>query len=221
MRISGKECFVIASLLVCCLSGCEEDAHNDKKQEEPQDGKCLELCSESPEYKCMQDGIARCEDDADGCAVWKTFEKCSKGQFCDPSSFKCVEECSEKCDPKASKKCTDKGVEICESDDNGCAVWETFKKCSEGQFCDSTSFECVEGCSEKCDPEASKKCTDKGIEICEPDENGCAVYRVEPCESGQHCDEEQLKCVSSSSPTPESCDEVCNPDALKRCTDKG
>ncbi|MBQ9818010.1 MAG: metallophosphoesterase, partial [Proteobacteria bacterium] len=169
--------------------------------------------------KCMQDAIMKCEDDADGCAVWKTFKKCSDGKFCDPASLKCVEECSEKCDPEALKKCTDKGIEICEPDDNGCAVYRV-ETCGSGQHCDEEKLKCVSSspdlssCDEVCNPDASKRCTDKGVETCSSDDDGCAVWKLtETCSGQQVCDETSMKCLGE-------CESVCTKDD-KKCTDEG
>ncbi|MBO5753619.1 MAG: metallophosphoesterase [Proteobacteria bacterium] len=174
---------------------------------------CRETCDPNVPRRCQEDGVAICESDSAGCAVWNIEQSCEVGWHCDAEKLTCVEGCSEVCDPNALLKCTADGLLAeCASDAAGCAQW-TEESCTPGYYCDAEKAECV-ACAEVCDPAALKKCADGNVMTCSADARGCAVWTVsETCQSGSSCDAASLTCV-------EGCKNACTAGA-KKCDGNG
>ncbi|MBQ9816562.1 MAG: metallophosphoesterase [Proteobacteria bacterium] len=240
MKQSKKWMLFLIVSATCALWGCDSDViqskvddqskvdeeeqeqdHTDKCHQygtcdEPEAGDnqndCLEAC-EIGEKRCDNNDVVVCAKQKSGCPKWVVDTVCVPGTHCDDSTLRCETGCMELCEGQPKRKCTQGGVAECKTDSAGCAVWETIEPCEAGRVCDSEALECVDGCAERCDPDALIKCTPEGLDHCESDENGCAVHDIDKCDPGTYCDDETLSCMP--------CQETCKPDALKRCSDFG
>ena len=224
MKSMNKKVSIWTALLACVFAGCESDVISNYTLDDPclaegtcpnpdeEHLDCLESCEIGSE-RCGNFDVMICQKDEKGCPEWVVKSQCPSGTHCDETTNACEEGCLEVCDGQPEKKCSEAGVVTCQTDSSGCAVWETIESCGEGTYCDPETLTCVNGCAEKCDPNALSKCTEEGIDSCESDENGCATHTLTPCESGTYCDEATVSCVE--------CTETCKSDALKRCTENG
>ncbi len=198
---------------------CANGKSCDKTKFECVAAECSDTCDEEDLYRCSLKGLLQCTPDANGCASWVVVDSC-EGKTCDPDTLECVDEvfelCPNACDPdKESKKCDGVDVYVCQKNDaiEGCYTWVHDATCDNGQHCDETTFECVEGCTEVCEESHSTRCSSDGLEQCKPDEKGCASWSVvDACEGGA-CDAESLKCVKA-------CDNQCA-DGEKKCEANG
>ncbi|MBQ9396739.1 MAG: hypothetical protein IJU23_14635 [Proteobacteria bacterium] len=158
---------------------------------------CAEICDDQNLKRCGADGVMQCEPDSAGCASWTTVDPCGAGTHCDETTMQCIKACTPECDIQTPAKCENGSLVSCKLDDSGCAKKHT-DVCKTGTYCDAEKAAC-ESCKETCN--ASKRCSDKGVETCTPDEHGCAVWTLtETCKSNQACDKSKLACVESCNP---------------------
>jgi hypothetical protein len=199
---------------------CAKGKSCDETRFERDAVECSDTCDEESLYRCSLKGLLKCTPDANGCASWVVVDRC-EGKTCDPDSLECVDDdeidlCPNACDPdKESKKCDGEDLYECQESGaiDGCYTWTHVMTCDNGQHCDETSFECVDGCTEICEDNQSVRCSGDGLEECKPDENGCASWSVvDACEGGS-CDPDTLKCVKP-------CDDECA-EAEQKCSDDG
>ena len=176
-------------------------------------------CTTSEQCKC-DDGSDCPEGNKDNCAATPqcTDEKPENAIKCD-----CVEgswtnctypgenQCTEVCNEQKLTKCSSEGVMKCESDSNGCAVWNLAEPCGTGTHCDETQSKCVNDCAAQCDINVPVKCENGSVVTCKTNEAGCAVAQTKPCTNGTYCDEKKADCVT--------CQETCK--TAKRCSSKG
>ena len=176
---------------------------------------CTEVCDPAEPVRCTSEGVARCEPDATGCAVWNVVETCVQGTHCDESTGTCESGCAEVCPEGARLRCTEEGIEECNSDESGCAEW-SLDPCEPGTYCDEGEMTCV-ACAEVC-PETPKRCTAGGIETCSADAHGCAQWTVETtCEAGQSCDAATLTCVDGCKTSCDAGAKQCNGAQVQEC----
>ena len=199
---------------------CSDGKHCDgKKFECVAAEECTEFCDEDSTIRCTIKGLEECTPDKKGCASWSVVDPC-EGGACDPDTLECVEgeePCPNSCDPdKESKRCDGEDIYVCQKNEDsvfGCYTWVHEKSCDNGQHCDETTFECVEGCTEVCEESHSTRCSGNELEQCISDESGCASWSViDTCEGGT-CDPEKLKCVNA-------CNDECTVDE-KKCEGNG
>ena len=222
MKMPFKYLVAITSLLIFACYGCNDDAEKDTPDVNHPNENCIEICDQQTEYKCIQDTIAQCETDSEGCAVWKTIQKCNDGDICDSKSYQCVKNCDDRCDLNALIKCTSEGIDRCEPDENGCAIHHT-EACPSGEHCDETLLECVPTteCLEICDTSSLKRCSENGVETCSSNAQGCAEWHLtEPCGTDQFCDETSLSCTDGCKSSCSSAGELkCTDEGIAECTD--
>ncbi len=195
---------------------CESGTHCDEETLECEEG-CGETCSEEGETKCSEDGLFKCKTDENGCAVWKKSGSCPTGTYCNYDTGKCVEDCPDACDPEAPKKCIKAGIDICENNEKGCGI-HTVKPCDVGTYCDEETITCIP-CQETCNPDALTRCSDKGIETCTPDVQGCAEWTLTECPDNQICDPETLQCVDGCTDACTAGDKKCDQNGISECGD--
>ena len=215
MKMPFKYLVIITTLLILDCYGCTDAADKNTPAPDQPNENCVEICDQQTEYKCIQDTIAQCETDSEGCAVWKTIKKCDTGDICDPKSYQCVKDCEERCDHNAMIKCTPEGIDQCEPDADGCALHHT-EACPSGEHCDETLLQCVPTteCSEICDTSSIKRCSENGVETCTSNAQGCAEWHLtETCGNDQYCDETSFSCI-------DGCKSICSAGEIK-CTDEG
>ena len=181
-----------------CLgdSVCDPSTYSCRTGGEP-GPQCEDKCAENAK-KCENGNIWTCKKDEFGCLDWAESEVCSDGTSCDPSSMTCRSgdnpgpQCEDKC-AADSKKCEHNSIWVCHKGDQGCYDWAELQACPSGTNCDANSFICKAGCGEICEANNMKRCSGDKLQICEPDENGCASWRLlEQCDSA--CDAQKLAC---------------------------
>lgn len=193
---------------------CEKGKTCDETKFECVTAECSDTCDEEELYRCSLKGLLKCTPDANGCASWVVADPC-EGKTCSPELLECVDEdielCPNACDPeKESKKCDGADLYVCQKSDEieGCYSWAHETACDNGQHCDETTFECVEGCVEVCDDARPNRCSGNELEQCTSDESGCASWTVIDACDGGTCDPETLKCVKP-------CEDECTADEKK------
>ncbi|MBO4349673.1 MAG: metallophosphoesterase [Proteobacteria bacterium] len=174
--------WICSLALVLSAYGCSDDSRV-ADQPDPQDVECTDESSCEPDEP----------DEPD--------EPCTGEECADPSCDICI---------AGEKKCNGDELVECRKNEENCLDWAVLEDCAaSGASCRSDKLACAS--CETCDS-GTKKCTDNGVAECTPDGNGCAEWTVdEICNSGEHCDENELKCVPG-------CTNVCE-DGETKCGD--
>ncbi len=111
---------------------------------------CIETCPSHP-IKCLDNAIAECSSDANGCAVWNITVPCEGNTHCDNSQMKCVPGCIDQCSENERKCLSNAKVQTCQKQENGCYDWIT-EECGFGRSCSNEHPYCEYLCGDNCDP---------------------------------------------------------------------
>jgi hypothetical protein len=153
---------------------------------------CSDTCSNactSGERRCQDNLLQSCQLGENGCTQWKDEQDCSLVSWqCDvfEGSFACVDPCDHQCEFATPDQCSSDSIQTCNTDQNGCRVWQNMENCSlSGRSCSMGSCICVDECTTE-----STRCSASLRQTCVSDTYGCFAWETaEDCtNSGNICD---------------------------------
>ncbi len=135
---------------------------------------------------CEGDGVAICEEQADGCVRWSTPVACSAAApYC--SFGTCDVSCTDECALGEGRCDGPEGAQSCgQADSDPCLDWMPSVACAQGETCVLGS--CTAECRDEC-ADGAVRCQDSGVSICgDRNFDGCTEWGpTEGCANGESC----------------------------------
>lgn len=148
---------------------------------------CVDPCSTAGATRCDGDDLYECVDDGE-CLAWEHSETCDDALLC--SAGQCVEQCQDACSTVGARRCEGGGagsVAECQTDANGCLVWEEIDTCQGPETCSNGA--CAEQCTDECSTVNERACEADGYKLCgDFDADPCLDWGdVVPCNGDATC----------------------------------
>ena len=170
----------------------------------------------------VKEGAAVCSCDEGYHVKEGDATKCEADEPGNPGDKTCTDACEANI-----LRCSGVNRERCLPDENQCLQWQT-EVCEDNTHCDENTLQCEPNdssddpktCTNPCESGA-KRCIDNAVQICQADENGCYIWKIEEQCGIKKCDESSYTCVNVCTDSCTKGKKQCSGQNVQECKVSG